>query len=50
MKPIASVEPWKLLVGSLVLLLVAAAANAVIDFGALVHDLVCPDHGLLFGA
>ena len=49
MKP-AGVEPWKLLVGSLLVLLVASAFNAAADVGALAHDLACPDHGLLFGA
>ncbi len=50
MKPVAGVGPWKFLVGSLLALLVVSAFNAAVDVGALAHDLVCPEHGLLFGA
>jgi hypothetical protein len=33
---------------SIVAMLVAWSANAAIDLGAVAHDVVCPDHGILF--
>lgn len=41
-------SPWgRFLTVSLAVAVVATAANVFIDFGALLHNIFCPSHGLL---
>ena len=49
-KTLAEIHPhlWTFLVVSVTTALVATAANAFIDLGALLHDVLCPTHGMIF--